>query len=106
MNTTKTVKRVNVYDEDGNYKGWFCVDRSKILAKKSSGDPYVDYDWVYLTASGKLIYNHSNNSGAKDNYYPCTFDRAMRLIIDAGTEDGQAWLNSAKNEENVKKYEI
>lgn len=107
------MKRVNVYRNSTNdyegktYCGWLDLDSAKILAKKEEGSPYIDYSWVYLTAGGKLVLNTSNNtSGSGEHYWPCTAEKALRLIIEAGTDDGQKWIEDKKNIELLKKYEI
>jgi len=86
------MKRVNIYD-DGMFVGWFNLDAAKCLAKYQYGNPYVSYQWLYLTAGGKLILEESNNSGQEESYRVVSARVAVELINDAGTNEGEKWAS-------------
>lgn len=103
------MNRVNVIsrnDENTEFKGWFDLNSAVCLAKHEYGNPYVNYEWIYLTKGKKLILNESNNYGNGDKYYPFSAKKALELIIESGTKEGAEWIDDKEQEELLKQFEI
>ena len=103
------MQRINIYQEaeyGQEFIGWFDLDKAQVLAKHKEGDPYTSYNWIYLTAGGKLILEQSNNHlGMSAHYYTITGRRAVELINEAVTEEGLAWAKG-KGAPEFEKAEI
>ena len=96
------MKRINVYDKDGHWKGWFDLYRATEVAGYSFGSPYKTGYTLYATAHGKLVVNAWNNSGY-DNWRFADDEREIAEILARSSEDRPY---DAKLSEILLKYEL
>ncbi len=77
------MKRITIYDDDGNYVGWFDEHKAKEIASYKAGNPYVNGKVLLRTARNKLIVNSWNNTG-RDNYRFAEDEVEVAEILSAG----------------------
>jgi hypothetical protein len=95
------MKRINVFDKDGQFNGWFDLDKATEIASFKDGSPYVYGKILLATAKNKLVVNLWSNTGT-DKYQFAADEAEIAEILSRGGYDG----NDAKLSEILGKYEV
>lgn len=97
------MKRVNVYDEWGDYAGWFNLETAEVFKEQAywDGSDYVsvntNHKWtheqLYRTKGGRWVLEYIDQTN-KDNYQ-------IKFIDE---DEAKEWLERNDEPEAIKKY--
>jgi len=99
------MERITVVDRNGNFAGWFDMDKATEIAWYKEGDPYTTGKTLLATRMGKLVI-HPWTNYATNNLYRFAEDEAeVAEILAKGLNLDEKELTE-KLKEILAKYEL
>jgi len=95
------MKRINIYDDEKKFQGWFDHDAATEIAAIKNGNPYIYGRILLATAKNKLVVNDWSNTGT-DSYRFANDESEIAEILAGAEWDGEDLML----DEILKKYEI